>query len=149
MPRIKIELPERFLFSTEIVLCLSHINYGGHLDNALLLTLVSEARLRFFKALGYRSELDVEGLGIVVADAALQYKSEAFHGEIMLIRMAAADFNPYGCDLLWRMNEQTSGREIARGKTGIVFFDYAVRKVGSLPEQFRTRLETLKKSQHA
>ena len=140
MPRIQIELPDRFPFSTEITLYLSHMNYGGHLDNALLLTVVSEARARFFKSLGY-SELDVEGVGIIVSDAALQYRSEAFHGEVMVVSMGAADFGSKGCDLLWCMSEKTSNREVARGKTGIVFFDYATRKIAQVPENFRAKLE--------
>lgn len=139
MARIQIELPTHFAFSTEIPLYMSHINYGGHLDNALLLTLVSEARVRFFQSLGYR-ELDVEGVGIVVADAALQYKSEAFHGETMVIAMTAAHFGKYGCDLLWRMSDLASDREVARGKTGIVFLDYATRKVAPVPEPFKNKL---------
>jgi len=139
MPRIQIDLPDQFPFSTEITLYLSHMNYAGHLDNALLLTLVSEARARFFKSFGY-TELDVEGLGIVVSDAAVQYKSEAFHGEIMVVSMAADSFNKRGCDLLWQMTDSASGREVARGKTGIVFFDYGARKVATLPEAFMRRV---------
>lgn len=139
MARIEIQLPERFAFATELPLYIGHINYGGHLDNALLLALVSEARVRFFKSLGY-GELDIEGAGIVVADAAVQYRSEAFHGETMVVEMAAQDFNKYGCDLAWRMRDQATGREVARGKTGIVFFDYATRKLTTVPEKFRQRL---------
>jgi len=135
MPRIKIDLPERFCFSTEIPIYIGHINYGHHLDNSALLSLVSEARVRFFKALGY-SELDIEGVGIVVADAAVQYKSEAFHGEILIVDMAANDFNKYGCDLVWRIADKASGREVARGKHGIIFFDYAIRKPAPAPAAF-------------
>ena len=142
MTRIHIELPEQLPFATEITLYLSHMNYGGHLDNALLLTVVSEARARFFQALGY-SELNVEGVGIIVADAALQYRSEAFHGEVMVVRMGAADFGRKGCDLLWRMNERASQREVARGKTGIVFFDYATRQSALVPPAFCERLDAL------
>jgi len=141
MARIQIELPEQFPFSTEITLYLSHMNYGGHLDNALLLTVVSEARARFFQSMGY-SELDVEGVGIIVSDAALQYRSEAFHGEVMVVAMGAADFGGKGCDLLWRMHEKTTQREVARGKTGIVFFDYTARKIAPAPAAFRARLES-------
>ena len=139
MARIQIELPEQLPFATEITLYLSHMNYGGHLDNALLLTVVSEARARFFQSMGY-TELDVEGVGIIVADAALQYRSEAFHGEVMVVRMGAADFGRKGCDLLWCMTERASQREVARGKTGIVFFDYAARKIAPVPDAFRARL---------
>jgi len=140
MARIQIDLPEQFLFATEIPLYIGHINYGGHLDNALLLSLVSEARVRFFKSLGY-SELDVEGVGIVVADAAVQYKAEAFHGETMVVAMTPVDFNKYGCDLVWQMTDQASGREVARGKTGILFFDYGPRKVAPVPAAFLAKLQ--------
>lgn len=142
MARIDIQLPERFVFSTEIPLYIGHMNYGGHLDNALLLTIVSEARVRFFKSLGY-AELDVEGAGIIVADAAVQYRSEAFHGETMVVAMTPQDFNKYGCDLVYRMSDLASGREVARGKTGIVFFDYAARKLTTVPEKFRQRIDAL------
>lgn len=135
MPRIKIDLPEKFIFSTEIPIYINHINYGNHLDNAALLSLVSEARVRFFKAFGY-TELNVEGCGIVVADVAAQYKSEAFYGEVLVFEMSANDFNKYGCDLVWRISDQASGREVARGKTGIMFFDYTARKAAPVPAAF-------------
>mgnify|MGYP005750086195 FL=1 len=138
MARIRIDLPDHFGFSTAITLLLSHINYGNHLDNAQLLGVVSEARLRLLKSMGY-SELDVEGAGIIVADAALQYRSEAFHGETMKVEMAAIDFHDFGCDLVWRMSEAESGREVARGKTGIVFFDYRSRSKVAAPPGFRAR----------
>jgi len=139
MARIKIDLPEQFGFSTELPIYLSHINYGNHLDNALLLTLVSEARSRFFQSLGYR-ELDVEGLGIVVSDAAVQYRSEAHHGETMRVSMQAMDFNKYGFDLVWQMLDVVSGREVARGKTGIVFFDYTLKQIASVPFAFARKV---------
>lgn len=138
MARIRIDLPDQFPFVTEITLYQSHINYGGHLDNALLLSVVSEARVRFFKSFGY-AEFDVEGAGIIVADAAVQYRSEAFHGEVMCISMGVADIAGKGCDLIWRMNEKTSAREVARGKTGIVFLDYATRKTVAVPRGFAAR----------
>jgi acyl-CoA thioester hydrolase len=142
MARIQIELPEHLPFATDITLYQSHMNYGGHLDNALLLSVVSEARMRFFQSLGY-TELDVEGVGIIVADAALQYRSEAFHGEVMHVRMAAGDFGRKGCDLLWCMSERSSQREVARGKTGIVFFNYATRQSAAVPPGFRARVDML------
>jgi acyl-CoA thioester hydrolase len=139
MPRIKIELPERFSFSTEIPIYIGHINYGHHLDNAALISLVAEARVRFFKALGY-SELDIEGVGIIVADVAAQYKSEAFHGEILVVEMGASDFNKYGCDLVWCLSDKATGREVARGKHGIVFFDYSARQPATVPAAFISKL---------
>lgn len=139
MARIQIDLPERFLFSTDIPLYISHINYGGHLDNALLLTVISEARVRFFKSLGY-TELDVEGLGVIMVDAAVQYRSEAFHGETMVVEMTPNDIHSKGFDLVWRMSDQASGREVAHGKSGMLCFDYTQRKVKAVPEAFLAKI---------
>ncbi len=139
MSRIKIDLPEHFLFSTEVPIYINHINYGNHLDNAALLMLVSEARVRFFRSLAY-SELDVEGAGVIVADVAAQYRSEAFHGETLLVEFAAGDFHQHGCDLLWRLSDKASGREVARGKHGIVFFDYAARSKVAVPPAFLAKV---------
>ena len=139
MPRIQYSLPEQFIFSTALPIYTSHINWGGHLDNAQLLTLVSEARVRFFQSLGY-SEGQIENCSIVVGDMLVQYQSEAFHGETMQVRMAATDFNRYGFDLAFQMNDQATGREVARGKQGIVFIDVAAKKVATVPAAFTARV---------
>ncbi len=132
MARIVFDLPARFGFATELQIYISHVNQDGHLDNAQLLSLVSEARLRFFQSLGYR-EGHVDGAAIVVGDMLAQYKSEAFHGETLRVQMQPADFNRYGFDLLFCMTEVTQQREVARGKTGIVFIDPGTRRVTPIP----------------
>ena len=142
MPRIKIDLPKQFIFRTQIPVYISYINYGNHVDNAALLSLVSEARVRFFKSLGY-TELNIEGVGIVVADAAIQYRSEAFHGETLVIEMTPSDISEFGCDLTYRISDLASGREIARGKTGIVFFDYQQRCKAAIPPAFIEKVSSL------
>ncbi|MDH4447870.1 MAG: thioesterase family protein [Acidovorax sp.] len=140
MPRIVFELPAHFSFSTEMQIYISHVNQGGHLDNAQLLSLVSEARVRFFQSLGY-SEADVGDLSIVVGDIVAQYKSEGFHGETMRVAMVADDFNRYGFDLVFCMTEKSGGREVARGKIGIVFIGKHTRRVAPVPDGFLRLLQ--------
>ena len=139
MPRIQFPLPDRFSFSTDMQIYISHVNQGGHLDNAQLLTLVSEARVRFFKSLGY-TEGNVAGQPIVVGDIVAQYKSEGFHGETMRIGMVPQDFNAYGFDLAFQLACPDGPREVARGKVGIVFVDRSSRKVAPVPAEFLARL---------
>ncbi|RJG03280.1 acyl-CoA thioesterase [Noviherbaspirillum sedimenti] len=139
MTRIQIELPEHFAFATEIPLYFHHINSGGHLDNALLLSLVSEARVRYFKTQGSQ-ELDAIGLIMIVADAAVQYKSEAFYGEVMVVEMTPMHFHRKGFDLVYRMCDKASGREVARGKSGMLCFDHGLRKTAPMPESFVQRM---------
>jgi len=142
MPRLQFELAPRYPFSTELQIYVSHVNQGGHLDNAQLLTLVSEARARFFKWVGY-GEFDMKDYSLLAGDIGAQYKSEGFHGETMVVQVAPADFNKYGLDLMFLMTEKTSGREVARGKTGMVLVHRETGKPAPLPAEFRSRLETL------
>ena len=142
MPRLQFDLPDRLPFTTEVQIYASHLNWAEHLDNAQLLTLVGEARVRFFRWLGYGGP-DVDGASLVVADQLVLYRSEAFHGETLRVAMAAQDFNRCGFDLAWQALETRSAREVARGKLGIVFTDPATRRATSLPAGFRTRVEEL------
>ena len=140
MPRIKVELPERFMYEIELPIGAQHINGAGHVDNAQMVVLISDAREAFFVGLGY-TQNDVEGVGTVITDAAFQYISEAFEGETLVFRLAANDFNKYGGDIVCRVSDRESGREVARAKLGFVFFDYATRKVAPIPPRFRERVE--------
>lgn len=140
MPRLQFEFTEPPLFSTGIQIYVSHVNQGGHLDHAQLMTLVSEARVRFFQHLGYR-ERTVEGCSIVVADIGAQYMSEGFHGEVMRVGITPADVNRYGLDLQFRMDEEASGRPVARGKIGVVFIDPETHRPTPVPAAFLARLE--------
>jgi acyl-CoA thioester hydrolase len=137
MSRVRFKLPDRFLFTTEIPLRVSDINYGGHLGNDAVLSLAQEARMRFLCSHGW-TEQDVTGVGIIMTDAVVVYRSEAFYGDVLTIDVAVADIGEIGCDFLFRMVNKASGKEIARGKTGIVFFNYANRKPSSVPAEFRS-----------
>lgn len=135
MARVKLNLPREFLFSIEIHVRIADINYGGHLGNDAILSLIHEARVRFLKKYGY-SEANIEGVGIIMADAVVVYKSEGFYGDRLLIEVAVRDFTKTGCDFLFRLTNKETKKEVARAKTGIVFFDYELRKVVAVPQRF-------------
>ena len=102
MARVKLVLPKQFSFSTDIQVRISDINYGNHLGNDALLALVHEARLQCLKAHGF-SEMDIGGRGLMLTDAVIIYKSQGFHGDVLTINVAAADFNKYGCDFIFKI----------------------------------------------
>jgi acyl-CoA thioesterase FadM len=142
MPRIKIVLPNKFIFRTETQIRITDINYGGHLGNDSLLSIIHEARVRFLQYLGY-SESNVEGNGIIMIDAGVQYKSEGFYGDELLIEIAVNDFTEIGCDFVYRLTNKNSKKEIAVAKTGIVFFNYEKRKTAPVPPEFKKKIEEL------
>jgi len=142
LARAVITLPDQFLFSTEITLRITDINYGGHLGNDAMLSLIQEARLRFLKNFGY-AENNIEGFGIIMADAVIIYKSQAYYGDTLRFEISVDDIAKRACDLIYKISRTLSGKEIARAKTRIAFFDYQQNQTVAIPNGF---LEKLSKS---
>jgi acyl-CoA thioester hydrolase len=131
MARVKLILPTYLPFKTEIPIRISDINYGGHLGNDAVLSIVHETRIQFLQSLGY-SELNIEGLGMMMTDAVVVYSSEGFYGDVLTIEAVVTDF----------LTNKATGKEVARVKTGIVFMNPQTRKISPLPEPFRKKCDS-------
>jgi acyl-CoA thioester hydrolase len=140
MARIKLALPTILPFRTELPVRINDINYGGHLGNDAVLSIVHEARIRFLRSIGY-SEFNIEGLGILMTDAVVVYSSEGHYGDILLIEVGVTEFQMTSCDFVFRLMNKATEKEIARAKTGIVFVNAQTRKIFPLPEAFRKQCE--------
>ncbi len=120
---------------------MSDLNYGGHVGNDAMLTLMQEARVLYYRHLGFANELQLEGtIGQIIADATVVYRSEAFLGDVLLIEIAVTDLSRAAFNLVYRITNRHTGKEVALGKTGVVCFDYSLRKVVSIPESVRRAL---------
>ena len=137
MSRIKLTLPEaqHFIFTTEITPRVSDINYGNHLGHDHLISLLHEARVRFLNKHNF-NELDIDGSGIIMSDLAITYKTEVNWGEHLSIEIALCDPSRVGCDFFYLVKNKETGAEVARAKTGIIFFDYKRKKVVRIPKAF-------------
>lgn len=139
MARVTIDLPEQFPFSTDIPVRISDINYNNHLGHDSIIALIHEARVRFLNAYGF-TELDIDGLGLVMTDLVVLYKAEGFYGEILTIEVAIQDFTKYGFDFVYRITNRETNTEVARAKTGVLIYDYEKRKVVGVPKRFRSTM---------
>lgn len=135
MARVKLILPETFTFKTVLDVRVTEINYGNHVGNDRMVSLLHEARLRFLRSFGF-GEFNISGLGIMVTDLMVEFKSESFVGENLQFEVGVNDFNKYGCDFIYRVTCADEGRLVTLAKTGIVFFDYDERKIAKIPKKF-------------
>ena len=131
-------MPAEFIFKTVMNIRIGDINYGGHLANDAILALVHEARLRFLASYNY-SEKNIEGLGLIMTDAAIIYKNEAFYNDTLSIEVAIDDLTRLGFDLYYRIRNEQKNIDVAHVKTGLVFFNYDIHKIAGMPEKFFTK----------
>ncbi|GAA4326836.1 thioesterase family protein [Flaviaesturariibacter amylovorans] len=139
MARIKLTLPETLPFSTNIPVRITDLNYGNHLGNHALLGLVHEARVQYLATLG-ATELSFFGAALIMSDAAIEYKSEAFYGDVLCFEIGAAEWGRVGFELYYRVTKDGGKTVVALAKTGMICFDYDARKVTSVPDAAKAAL---------
>ena len=139
MPRVKVALPAAFSFATDIPVRITDLNYGAHLGNDALLSILHEARMQFLAHLGTVEFDPATKLGFIMADVAIEYKGEGFYGDVLRIQMAATEASKYGFDIVYWVQNQV-GKDIARAKTGMLCFDYNTRKLRGLPPELAAQV---------
>ncbi|HET7003681.1 MAG TPA: thioesterase family protein [Puia sp.] len=142
MARIKIDLPDTFSFATTLAVRITDLNYGDHVGNDTVLSFIHEGRVRYLKSLGY-AEFDMEGVGLIMADAALIFKNEMYYGDELIISIRAMEFSRVGFDLIYKIEKKPAGLPltlVALAKTTMVCFNYELKKLVPLPENAQTKL---------
>jgi acyl-CoA thioester hydrolase len=138
MARIKISLPPAFSFTCQIPIRISDVNYGGHVGNDAVLSIVHEARMQFFKRLG-GTELNLFGTGLIMTDAAIEFKTEMFYGDMIAASVTIAEISKIGFELYYKLEKETANGLLltAVAKTGMVCYDYEKKKVVAVPEEIK------------
>jgi acyl-CoA thioester hydrolase len=138
MSRIRLQLPENFSFSTTIIIRITDLNYGGHVGNDTVLSLIHEARVQYLRAFGY-GEMNFEGAGMIMIDAGIEFRSELFYGDEIKAFVTATEFSRAGFNFYYKLMKDDT--IVAVAKTGMVCYDYEKKKVVSVPaaavEKFR------------
>jgi acyl-CoA thioester hydrolase len=78
-----------------------------------------------------------------MADSAVQYKGEAFHGDIILVEMYASTISSISFDLFYKLSTMREEKllDIAYVKTGMICFDYSTRKIVNMTETLENILK--------
>lgn len=140
MARMKLDMPDNYAFTTTLSVRVNDINYLGHLSNEAVLSYIQEAKIRFLTYHHY-TELDVEGCSPIMADSTIVYRGESFHGDTIQVDVQVRDFSKFGCNFYYLISNKKTAEEIAHAKTGIVFYDFQLRKVRETPNGFKAVIE--------
>ena len=135
MARVKIILPDKFNYSTLIDVRITDINYGGHLGNDSVLGIIHEARVRWLAENGF-TEGNIDGIGIIMIDAVINFSVEGFYGDKLRIDVAVDEITKAGSDIYYRFVNVANDRIIVKAKTNIVFYNYESKRMARTPRVF-------------
>lgn len=115
------------------------INYGNHMGNDKALLVFHDARLRFLEAFGF-SEKDIGGPGIIMRDAHIAFRKEVFLHEILIVDVGVEDVTSTSFNLIYTVRRESDNVVVFTGSTGLVAFDYGLRRVVRIPEKFLEKI---------
>jgi acyl-CoA thioester hydrolase len=146
MSRVKLKFPaDNPLFVTTISVRIGDINYGGHVGNDAILSIIHEARMRLLHSFGF-DELNAGDNGLIMADVMIAYKGEAWYGDELTVKIFADELSAWSFDLLYHISTTRNGitADIAHSKTGMVCFDYESKKIVAMKDDLKAMLTSTK-----
>ncbi len=142
MPRIKLEEQSRYEFSYPVTLYPRDINYGGHLGNDSLTSLIGSARAQMLHSMGMsENDLGDGKTGIIMADLVINFKAEAFIFDELEIDIHVGELRSSGFRLFHRVKKK--GTIVALVETGMAAFDHARKKMVPVPGMFKRKTEEM------
>ncbi|OPY83382.1 MAG: hypothetical protein A4E65_00609 [Syntrophorhabdus sp. PtaU1.Bin153] len=140
MSRIKLSEQSDYEFHFTITLQPRDINYGGHLGNDSLVSLLGAARANALRLLGLsEGDLGDGRTGVIMSDLVVNFRAEGFMFDELLIDTHIGEVNRTGFRIFHRVTKDKT--LIALAETGITTFDYVSRKIAPVPGTFLGALQ--------
>jgi acyl-CoA thioesterase FadM len=141
--KIVFEDDATFIFSTVLSIRVSDLNPGNHLGNDSFVSLVHEARARFFHK--YRwTETDIgnTGVGIILQDLVVNYRSQGRFNDKIKIDLLIENLKSRQFDMLYLLTKVESKEELGRCMTRLKFFNYKRNIIAKMPKIFKEKIAT-------
>ncbi|MEP6615443.1 MAG: thioesterase family protein [Ginsengibacter sp.] len=140
MSKIKIGLPASFIRSFKIPVRITDLNYGDHVGNDSIVSIIHESRAQFLQAY-HCTELDIGGAGLIMANLQIEFRKEIFYPSLLQVSIGAGNISKASFDLFYKLSvNEVNSIDVAYAQTGMVAYDYGNKKVVAIPLEFRAIL---------
>jgi acyl-CoA thioester hydrolase len=122
------------------------VRYGdldpqGHVNNASFLTYFEQARIYYFVELGLiKKRSSAFEVGIILADAQVTYLAPVLFGMDLDIQVGVTRLGNKSMTMDYLMLDNATGRELAKGSTVLVTFDYQKQQSTPVPDEWREKI---------
>ena len=121
------------------------VRYGdldpqGHVNNASYLTYLEQARINYIRSLGLWDGGSFLDVGIILADAHLTFHNAIQFGQAVRVGVSVVRLGNKSLDVVYRIEDASSGLELATGSTVLVAYDYRRQRTIPIPQTWRERI---------
>ena len=135
-----------FRFAVPIEVRFRDLDALNHVNNAVYFSYMEHARITYMSRLGLINE-DVSDTGMILAEAACTYIAPIVFGQKLVVRVRVSHLKNSSFVFEYRLEDPTSARLMAAGRSVQVCFDYAAGKSVPIPDGWRTRIEAFERGE--
>jgi acyl-CoA thioester hydrolase len=110
----------------------------GHVNNAVFLTWLENARIEFFRTLGAFDGVGASEMTMILARVEVDFRSPVTFDETVAVGVRVSRFGTKSFELEYEL--RVGDRIVAEAKTVLVAYDYATSSAKEIPTEWRQRL---------
>ena len=129
---------EGFPFSHRETARFRDLDPMGHVNNAVYLTWIENARIEYLRRLGAFERPDTGEMAMILARVELDFREALDFGDEVEIGVRTARLGTKSFDLEYEL--RSGDRVVAEAKTVLVAYDYTSNRSQEIPEEWRRRL---------
>lgn len=123
-------------FTVSIVVSFRDLDALGHVNNAVYLTYMEQARISY--GLQLIGGVDVADLAFILAEATVSYLRPAHYGDQLDVGVRVREIGTKSFVMVYGIKRRSDGELIARGRTVQVWYNYQSQRSLPVPDSFRT-----------
>jgi acyl-CoA thioester hydrolase len=136
---------ESDLFRYRLVVRFSDCDPLGHVNNAVYLTYLEQARIVLWRKqigswAGPVAEGGRRGEGFILARAEIDFRAQARDGDELEVRLALAGFGRSSATYAYEIVDVPTGRLVAEARTVQVWYDYDAGRSVPLSDETKAKL---------
>jgi acyl-CoA thioester hydrolase len=128
-------MADEFKVAIRIKVRFRDVDMLGHVNNAVYLTYLEEARMHYYRAVMAETKMKLGSF--ILASVTIHYRAPAFLGEDLDVAVRVAELRTSSLVYAFRIAGADGGRVVADGTTTLVSYDYAEGKAVEMPDDLR------------
>jgi acyl-CoA thioester hydrolase len=133
----------RWPVTIEIPVAWGEMDAFGHVNHAVYLRWFETARIVYFERIGLLDRMKAEGVGPIVARAAVDYRLPVVYPDAVRVAAAVTRVGNTSFVIGYRAESRARQAVVAEGETVVVLLDYGTGAKVTLDEPLRARIAAL------
>lgn len=117
------------------------VDSRGHVNNGRYFTYMEEGRAHYFQQLGIWDGKDLDQWGSVVAETSCTFIEPLYFGQVVTVGVRTTRLGNKSMEMAYSLRDQASGREVARGVSIQVAYNYDLAQSVRIPDRWRAAID--------